>query len=125
MCVILSASRNSLDDQSLQDKETILASLNIKAMTFDDSVGLTKAGLQGWNNQMLSSTGFSKKEDKDKDVDEGNDDDDDDDREDVFQDGGDTDLQGVFLVPWFPFTSLPLIILTPSTLASLPLVCSF
>ncbi|XP_041486016.1 calcium-activated potassium channel subunit alpha-1-like [Lytechinus variegatus] len=98
MCVILSASRNSLDDQSLQDKETILASLNIKAMTFDDSVGLTKAGLQGWNNQLLlsaSSGGKGNEEDKDKDVDECDDDDGDDDGEDVFEDGGDADLQGI------------------------------
>ncbi|XP_033101009.1 calcium-activated potassium channel subunit alpha-1-like isoform X5 [Anneissia japonica] len=40
MCVILSTNNFSVEDQSLQDKETILASLNIKAMTFDDTVGL-------------------------------------------------------------------------------------
>ncbi|XP_071507652.1 calcium-activated potassium channel subunit alpha-1-like [Diadema antillarum] len=54
MCVILSSNRNSQDDQSLQDKETILASLNIKAMTFDDSVGLTKSGFQGIMPMSLS-----------------------------------------------------------------------
>ena len=37
MCVILSANDSGLEDQSLQDKETILASLNLKAMTFGDS----------------------------------------------------------------------------------------
>nr|3U6N_A Chain A, High-Conductance Ca2+-Activated K+ Channel protein [Danio rerio]3U6N_B Chain B, High-Conductance Ca2+-Activated K+ Channel protein [Danio rerio]3U6N_C Chain C, High-Conductance Ca2+-Activated K+ Channel protein [Danio rerio]3U6N_D Chain D, High-Conductance Ca2+-Activated K+ Channel protein [Danio rerio]3U6N_E Chain E, High-Conductance Ca2+-Activated K+ Channel protein [Danio rerio]3U6N_F Chain F, High-Conductance Ca2+-Activated K+ Channel protein [Danio rerio]3U6N_G Chain G, High- len=38
MCVILSANQNNIDDASLQDKECILASLNIKSMQFDDSV---------------------------------------------------------------------------------------
>jgi len=43
MCVILSA-RNSLgDDSNLVDKEAILCSLNIKAMTFDDTAGLLHA----------------------------------------------------------------------------------
>merc|ERR1712106_384483 len=37
MCVILSAKVPSNDDPTLADKEAILASLNIKAMTFDDS----------------------------------------------------------------------------------------
>ncbi|XP_067139806.1 calcium-activated potassium channel slowpoke-like isoform X3 [Centruroides vittatus] len=40
MCVILSAKIPSSDDPTLADKEAILASLNIKAMTFDDSIGL-------------------------------------------------------------------------------------
>ncbi|XP_071951979.1 calcium-activated potassium channel subunit alpha-1-like isoform X12 [Antedon mediterranea] len=40
MCVILSTNNFSVEDQSLQDKETILASLNIKAMTFDDTVSI-------------------------------------------------------------------------------------
>ena len=45
MCVILSA-RNSIgDDSNLVDKEAILCSLNIKAMTFDDTVGLLQASI--------------------------------------------------------------------------------
>ena len=36
MCVILSAKVSSNDDPTLADKEAILASLNIKAMTFGD-----------------------------------------------------------------------------------------
>ncbi|XP_022107722.1 calcium-activated potassium channel subunit alpha-1-like isoform X16 [Acanthaster planci] len=43
MCVILSANDSTSEYQSLQDKETILASLNLKAMMFDDSVGLLSA----------------------------------------------------------------------------------
>lgn len=38
MCVILSAKIPSSDDPTLVDKEAILASLNIKAMTFDETV---------------------------------------------------------------------------------------
>lgn len=40
MCVILSARNSSGDDSNLVDKEAILCSLNIKAMTFDETVGL-------------------------------------------------------------------------------------
>lgn len=40
MCVILSARKSNVEDGSLVDKEAILCSLNIKAMTFDDSSGL-------------------------------------------------------------------------------------
>lgn len=40
MCVILSARNSSNDDSNLVDKEAILCSLNIKAMTFDDTMGL-------------------------------------------------------------------------------------
>ncbi|XP_076459615.1 calcium-activated potassium channel slowpoke-like isoform X2 [Babylonia areolata] len=40
MCVIVSAKDKNLDDPNLVDKEAILCSLNIKAMTFDDSLGL-------------------------------------------------------------------------------------
>uniref|UniRef100_A0A8D8XL42 BK channel n=1 Tax=Cacopsylla melanoneura TaxID=428564 RepID=A0A8D8XL42_9HEMI len=40
MCVILSAKVPSHDDPTLADKEAILASLNIKAMTFDDTIGV-------------------------------------------------------------------------------------
>ena len=47
MCVILSANQNNIDDASLQDKECILASLNIKSMHFDDSIGLLQANSQG------------------------------------------------------------------------------
>merc|ERR1719220_1587136 len=38
MCIILSAKVPSSEDPTLADKEAILASLNIKAMTFDDPV---------------------------------------------------------------------------------------
>ena len=59
MCVILSAkvlylilSLSSLillqvpsnEDPTLADKEAILASLNIKAMTFDDTIGVLSQG---------------------------------------------------------------------------------
>lgn len=47
MCVILSANQNNIDDASLQDKECILASLNIKSMLFDDSIGVLQANSQG------------------------------------------------------------------------------
>ncbi|XP_071748439.1 calcium-activated potassium channel slowpoke isoform X31 [Lepeophtheirus salmonis] len=40
MCVILSAKVPSNEDPTLADKEAILASLNIKAMTFDDTIGV-------------------------------------------------------------------------------------
>merc|ERR1719516_674424 len=40
MCIILSAKVPSNDDPTLADKEAILASLNIKAMTFDDTIGV-------------------------------------------------------------------------------------
>ncbi|XP_043663309.1 calcium-activated potassium channel slowpoke isoform X35 [Vespula pensylvanica] len=40
MCCILSAKVPSNDDPTLADKEAILASLNIKAMTFDDTIGV-------------------------------------------------------------------------------------
>lgn len=46
MCVILSAKDKNLDDPHLVDKEAILCSLNIKAMTFDDSMGLIQASAQ-------------------------------------------------------------------------------
>merc|ERR1712013_97482 len=42
MCIILSAKVPSNEDPTLADKEAILASLNIKAMTFDDSNSLTE-----------------------------------------------------------------------------------
>ncbi|CAB1313023.1 unnamed protein product [Coregonus sp. 'balchen'] len=48
MCVILSANQNNIDDASLQDKECILASLNIKSMQFDDSIGVLQASSQGF-----------------------------------------------------------------------------
>lgn len=47
MCCILSAKVPSNDDPTLADKEAILASLNIKAMTFDDTIGvLSQVGEQ-------------------------------------------------------------------------------
>ncbi|KAB0346903.1 hypothetical protein FD754_011760 [Muntiacus muntjak] len=49
MCVILSANQNNIDDTSLQDKECILASLNIKSMQFDDSIGVLQANSQDTN----------------------------------------------------------------------------
>ena len=104
MCVILSANRNSVDDQSLQDKETILASLNIKAMTFDDTVGLTKHGLQGW---IASMTGkypviTDRSVERDKDGDDDDDDDDYDDEENNEDDGTNgIHLEGVFYLVIF------------------------
>ncbi|XP_035205045.1 calcium-activated potassium channel slowpoke-like [Stegodyphus dumicola] len=50
MCVILSAKIPSSEDPTLADKEAILASLNIKAMTFDDTIGVLthhEAGREG------------------------------------------------------------------------------
>ncbi|XP_048007404.1 calcium-activated potassium channel slowpoke isoform X10 [Leguminivora glycinivorella] len=44
MCCILSAKVPSNDDPTLADKEAILASLNIKAMTFDDTIGVLSGG---------------------------------------------------------------------------------
>ena len=49
MCVILSARNPSADDTNLLDKEAILCSLNIKAMTFDDTVGLLQAASANGN----------------------------------------------------------------------------
>ena len=43
MCVILSARNSIADDSNLVDKEAILCSLNIKAMTFDDTLGLLQS----------------------------------------------------------------------------------
>jgi hypothetical protein len=52
MCVILSAKVPSNDDPTLADKEAILASLNIKAMTFDDTIGvLSKSQCHNSNSQ--------------------------------------------------------------------------
>ncbi|XP_026134708.1 calcium-activated potassium channel subunit alpha-1 isoform X14 [Carassius auratus] len=48
MCVILSANQSNIDDASLQDKECILATLNIKSMQFDDSIGILQANSQGF-----------------------------------------------------------------------------
>ncbi|ESO05600.1 hypothetical protein HELRODRAFT_119046, partial [Helobdella robusta] len=46
MCVILSASsKSNVDDGSLVDKEAILCSLNIKAMSFDDAFGLLQQAI--------------------------------------------------------------------------------
>ncbi|XP_048248120.1 calcium-activated potassium channel slowpoke-like isoform X9 [Haliotis rufescens] len=43
MCVIVSAKDKNIDDPNLVDKEAILCSLNIKAMNFDDSIGLIQS----------------------------------------------------------------------------------
>merc|ERR1719189_3315605 len=45
MCVILSAKVPSNDDPTLADKDAILASLNIKAMTFDDTIGVLNSNM--------------------------------------------------------------------------------
>ncbi|NXN21446.1 KCMA1 protein, partial [Nycticryphes semicollaris] len=42
------SNQNNIDDASLQDKECILASLNIKSMQFDDSIGVLQANSQGF-----------------------------------------------------------------------------
>lgn len=55
MCVILSAKVPSNDDPTLADKEAILASLNIKAMTFDDTIGVLS---QGWWKTFRESTTY-------------------------------------------------------------------
>jgi len=62
MCVILSARNSSSDDSNLVDKEAILCSLNIKAMTFDVSVGLLQASVtqSGLGLSSLSSYFSSK-----------------------------------------------------------------
>ena len=57
MCVILSANQNNIDDTSLQDKECILASLNIKSMQFDDSIGVLQANSQGKDSLSAMPTG--------------------------------------------------------------------
>ncbi|XP_023245036.1 calcium-activated potassium channel slowpoke [Copidosoma floridanum] len=49
MCCILSAKVPSNDDPTLADKEAILASLNIKAMTFDDTIGVLSQGKNSSN----------------------------------------------------------------------------
>ncbi|XP_026468052.1 calcium-activated potassium channel slowpoke [Ctenocephalides felis] len=50
MCCILSAKVPSNDDPTLADKEAILASLNIKAMTFDDTIGVLSNGAAEQDN---------------------------------------------------------------------------
>merc|ERR1719225_1824494 len=49
MCVILSAKVPSNEDPTLADKEASLASLNIKAMTFDDTIGVLSQGSTAQN----------------------------------------------------------------------------
>lgn len=58
MCVILSAKDAKLGDPHLVDKEAILCSLNIKAMTFDDSVGLIQASSAGSASTAIGSCLF-------------------------------------------------------------------
>uniref|UniRef100_A0A4W4HM64 BK channel n=1 Tax=Electrophorus electricus TaxID=8005 RepID=A0A4W4HM64_ELEEL len=48
MCVILSANQNTGDDTSMQDKESILGSLNIQSMRFEDTIGLLQANSHGF-----------------------------------------------------------------------------
>lgn len=55
MCCILSAKVPSNDDPTLADKEAILASLNIKAMTFDDTIGVLSQ--QGQTQDNLTPVG--------------------------------------------------------------------
>ncbi|GFR86399.1 calcium-activated potassium channel subunit alpha-1 [Elysia marginata] len=55
MCVIVSAKDRNMEDPNLVDKEAILCSLNIKAMTFDDSLGL----IQSAASKSFVPTGFS------------------------------------------------------------------
>lgn len=55
MCVIVSAKDKNLDDPNLVDKEAILCSLNIKAMTFDDSIGLLQASAHTPGNKEFPS----------------------------------------------------------------------
>lgn len=50
MCCILSAKVPSNDDPTLADKEAILASLNIKAMTFDDTIGVLSQNSENAEN---------------------------------------------------------------------------
>lgn len=57
MCVILSAKIPSSDDPTLADKEAILASLNIKAMTFDDTIGVIQANEGGGGGRAPGSAG--------------------------------------------------------------------
>jgi potassium large conductance calcium-activated channel subfamily M alpha protein 1 len=59
MCVILSAKVPSNDDPTLADKEAILASLNIKAMTFDDTIGVlnSKSSSGGGGTERSSPLG--------------------------------------------------------------------
>ncbi|RWS12446.1 calcium-activated potassium channel slowpoke-like isoform X10 [Dinothrombium tinctorium] len=47
MCVILTARRSSSDDPTLVDKEAILATLNIRSMTFDDVPGMVTRDERG------------------------------------------------------------------------------
>ncbi|CAK8696935.1 unnamed protein product [Clavelina lepadiformis] len=56
MCVILSSNQNAIEDPSLQDKESILASLNIKSMQFEDSVGILQLNSHGFPPHSASAT---------------------------------------------------------------------
>lgn len=47
MCVIISAKVGSNEDPTLADKEAILSSLNIKAMLFDATIGVSKQANNG------------------------------------------------------------------------------
>lgn len=57
MCVILSSNAISGEQENLQDKEGILASLNLKAMTFDESLGMSdKFAVQAFKPEISPTT---------------------------------------------------------------------
>lgn len=60
MCVILSARNSTGDDSNLVDKEAILCSLNIKAMTFDDTMGLLHLSSHGGPGEFKRSLSLFK-----------------------------------------------------------------
>ncbi|XP_076855999.1 calcium-activated potassium channel subunit alpha-1-like [Brachyhypopomus gauderio] len=55
MCVIISANQSTVEDSSMQDKECILASLNIKSMQFQNSVCVLQANGQAKAGKTLNS----------------------------------------------------------------------
>ncbi|KAJ8022954.1 Calcium-activated potassium channel slo-1 [Holothuria leucospilota] len=72
MCVILSSNAISGEQENLQDKEGILASLNLKAMTFDESLGMSdKFAVQGVIHVPIASDDDDD-DDDDDDVDDTN-----------------------------------------------------
>ncbi|XP_075924825.1 calcium-activated potassium channel subunit alpha-1 isoform X2 [Petromyzon marinus] len=71
MCVILSAGEGCSDDASLQDKECILASLNIKSMLFHDAIGPLRANSRGFMPPGLEPDPRDEEEGAARDPDEG------------------------------------------------------
>lgn len=53
MCVILSARKGNTDDSNLVDKEAILCSLNVKAMTFEETVEAIQSAAAGHKGQWV------------------------------------------------------------------------